>query len=577
MSQWSNRMQTPNEPHPTAKGHTMTAPLDHARGNHPDTTYFNGPILTMDGPTPSYAEALTTSGGRIAFVGPLAQARERHPRAELRDLGGTALLPGFIDAHSHLSFAFELAGQANVGAPPVGPCSDIPAVLATLAEFRESHAVPEGGWIIGHGYDQETLAENRHITKEDLDAHFPHHLVMLVHVSSHGAVLNSAALAWAGVGASTDAPEGGIIARIPGTAEPAGLLMETAYIFLVADKMPRPDQEERLLRLDAAQQMYASNGYTHAQDGFATAADLDFYQTAAARRLLYLDVAALGSFLDAKHWLGNSRYPLGTYTRGFKIAGMKILQDGSPQGRTAYMRDPYLLGGPDGQQGWHGEPTSPFEQFAAVVKTGVDAGAQIFVHANGDAAIDDVVKAVDLTGTTAADDRRTVVIHSQFQRPDHLPDYVRLGITPSYFTNHAYFWGDVHITNVGYDKAAFISPLKSAALHGLVASNHTDFAVTPLDPFFVLWSSMARTTRSGVVLGPQERLTAYQALQAITTGPAHQMFEENRKGRLAPGLLADLVIVSADPTTVPVDAVRDLTVVETIKEGVTVFLAAERP
>jgi len=558
----------------------MSAPETPER--HRDQTFINGSILTMDGPTPSYAEAVTICGGKIVFVGAAADARDRFPQAELRDLEGAALLPGFIDAHSHLSFAFELAGQVNVAAPPAGRCTDIPSILAALNDFRASRNVPEDAWIIGYGYDQETLAEDRHITKADLDAQFPNHRVMLVHVSSHGAVLNSAALAWAGVDSSTPTPDGGIISRMPGTQEPAGLLMETAYIHLVASRMPRPAQAERLQLLDAAQQMYASNGYTHAQDGFATAADLDFYQAAVEAGLFYLDVAALGSFLEAGSWVGNPRYRVNSYaggptSGGFKIAGMKILHDGSPQGRTAYLREPYLHGGPDGQSPWRGEPTIPFAELAATVQQGIDAGLQVFTHANGDAAIDDVIRALDLTGITTADDRRPVVIHSQFQRPDHLGEYARLGISPSYFTNHAYFWGDVHIHNVGYERAAFISPMKSALGHGLTVSNHTDFPVTALDPFFVLWSAMSRTTRSGVVLGPEERIDAYTALASMTTGPAYQMFEEGRKGRIAEGLLADFVIVSADPLQVDTDKITGLRVLETIKEGVTVFKAPEAP
>lgn len=529
----------------------------------------------MDGPVPSYAEAVTICAGKIVFVGTAAHAHELHPHAKVRDLQGATLLPGFIDAHSHLSFAFELAGQVNVGAPPVGTCRDIASIVATLKDFRASRNVSEGGWIIGYGYDQETLAEGRHITKDDLDAQFPNHLVMLIHVSSHGAVLNSAALAWAGIDATTPTPDGGIISRVPGTQEPAGLLMETAYIHHVVNRLPRPAEPERLQLLAGAQQMYASNGYTHAQDGFATVSDLDFYQTAAKEGLLYLDVAALGSFLEAKNWLGNPLYPLNSYSGGFKIAGMKILNDGSPQGRTAYMRDPYLQGGPDGQSPWRGEPTMPFEQLAAVVQAGISAGVQVFTHANGDAAIDDFIRALETTGITSGDDRRTVVIHSQFQRPEHLEKYVTLGISPSYFTNHAFFWGDVHVGNVGHERASFISPIKSALGHGLTVSNHTDFPVTALNPFFVMWSAMSRTTRSGVTLGPEERIDAYTALAAITTGAAYQMFEEQRKGRIALGLLADFVILSADPLLMETDKITELTVLETIKEGVTVFKATQ--
>lgn len=541
---------------------------------HPKQTFNNGRILTMDGPVPGYVEAVTISGGKIVFIGTAADAAKNHPDATVRDLDGATLLPGFIDAHSHLSMAFELAGQVNVGAPPVGDCRDIPSILAALQRFKDERNIGAGEWIIGYGYDQETLTENRHITAADLDHHFVENKVMLVHVSSHGAVLNTAALRWAGVDASTPTPEGGIISRDQANGEPTGLLMETAYMSLVTNKMPRPDPVTKLGTLDSALQMYTANGYTHVQDGFAGVADLDFYQTAAAQGLLYVDVAALGSFMEAESWVGNARYPLGSYSDHFKIAGMKILQDGSPQGRTAYMSEPYLHGGPDGQTPWRGEATMPFERFAGIVQQAVDAGVQVFVHANGDAAIDDVVRAVDRTGTTAADDRRTVVIHSQFQRPDHLGDYARLGMTPSYFTNHTFFWGDVHAANVGYPKASFISPLASAARRGLVASNHTDFGVTPLNPFFVLSTAMARTTRSGMVLGPEERVDAYAALQAITTAAAYQMFEEDRKGRIATGLLADFVIVSADPTQLTAEEIKELRVLETIKEGVTVYAAA---
>lgn len=201
-----------------------------------------------------------------------------------------------------------------------------------------------------------------------------------------------------------------------------------------------------------------------------------------------------------------------------------------------------------------------------------DAGLQVFIHANGDAAIDDAITAVESAGISAKDDRRTVVIHSQFQRPDQLNKYLELGMSPSYFTNHTYFWGDVHIKNIGREKAYFISPVKSAKKAGLIYSNHTDFNVTPLDPFFVMWSAMTRVSKNGEVVGPDEKVDAYTALQGMTTGPAWQLFEENRKGMIKEGLLADLVILSANPLKTEVSTLRDLKVLETIKEGNTVFI-----
>lgn len=543
------------------------------RGNHPDTIFVNGRILTMDGDRPSYVEAVAIRRGLIAFVGDQSDAQARFPDAELRDLDGRALLPGFVDAHSHLVAGFDLVDQVNVASPPVGTVRSIGDVLDALERFRADRQVPAGGWIIGWGYDQDELAERRHITAADLDERFPDHKIVLVLASKHGAVLGSKALGAVGVDSSTPTPAGGVIARIGDTNEPAGLLMETAYLHFVTDKLPRPDLDQRLDMLDAVQQLYASQGYTHAQDGFTIREDLDFFVRAASEGRLYLDVVALGSFLEADSWIGNPAYPTDEYADGFRIAGMKVIHDGSPQGKTAYVSEPYLTGGPSGQADWVGEPTFTYEVLAAKVAQAFEAGVQVFTHTNGDAAIDDLIKAVRAAGGAAADDRRPIAIHSQFQRPDHLDDYVELGIMPSYFTNHVYFWGDVHTANIGADKAAFISPMRAAIDKGIVVSNHTDFSVTPLDPFLVLWSSMARMTRTGVTLGEDQRVDAYAALQALTTGAAHQVFEEHRKGRIAEGLVADFVVLSADPLVVPLDDLRAIEVLETIKEGVTIYPA----
>lgn len=540
-----------------------------------DTLYINGDILTMDGDAPQYVAALAVQGNTIQVLGsrPEIEARQG-PDTKVIDLDGKTLLPGFIDAHGHFMFALNMVNQVNVASPPVGEVFDVDSLLEQLAAFQQARNITDGGWIIGWGYDQAALAEQRHLTKLDLDARFPKHKVLLIHVSGHGAVLNSSALAWANIDASTPTPEGGIIARLPDSDEPAGLLMETAYLPVFAN-LPKASAAEQLTLMDAAQQMYASQGYTHAQEGFSHLADADFLMKAAAQKRVYLDIASLLSFTELDTWLNNAKYPLGTYQDGVKLQGMKITQDGSPQGKTAFMSTPYLTGGPNDEASWRGETTQPEADFANLVKTAADNKVQIFIHANGDATIDQAIQAVRTSGLTANDDARTVVIHSQFQRPEQLADYVALGITPSYFTNHAYFWGDVHIENTGLKQASFISPMKSAKANGLVVSNHTDFNVTPLNPLFVMWSAMARETRSGVILGETERVDAYTALQALTTGPAYQLFEEERKGKLKAGLLADFVILDNNPLKVSLAEVRDIKVLETIKEGRTVYPKVE--
>lgn len=524
----------------------------------------------MDGPEPVYAEAVVEQDGIIAFVGTKSEAISAYPDADRRDLDGQTLLPGFLDPHGHFMFALNMVNQVNVANPPVGPTTDIPSTIAALQAFQQERNIQPGEWIVGWGYDQEGLAEGRHMTKADLDAAFPDNKVMIIHVSGHGAVLNSVALDWAGVDANTETPAGGIIARMDGSEEPAGLLMETAYL-PVFENLPKPSEAELLDLMDEAQMMYASEGYTHAQEGFTHLKDLAFLQKAAAEGRIFLDIVSLPGFTEAAEFVGNPDYVFGEYDNGLKLQGIKFTQDGSPQGKTAYVTHPYLTGGPGGEADWRGETTQPQADFEAQVKMAFDAGLQVFVHSNGDATIDEAIAAVRKAGVTAADDRRTIIIHSQFQRPDHLDDYVELGMNPSYFTNHTFFWGDVHIKNIGLEAASFISPVMSAKAKGLTYSNHTDFNVTPLDPMFVMWSARARVTRSGKILGADERADAYTALQGLTTGPAWQIFEEDEKGMIRTGLKADFVILSQDPMTTDTARVRDIEVFETIKGGKVIY------
>jgi predicted amidohydrolase YtcJ len=540
-----------------------------------DVIYHGGTILTMDGDSPTYAEAVAVKDGKVLYVGSMAEAvRRKGDATQVRDLAGKALLPGFIDAHSHFMFAINMVNQVNVASPPVGPAKDIPSTITAIKAYQAKAKVPVGGWIVGWGYDSEGLAEGRHITKKDLDPHFPDHKVMLIHVSGHGAVLNTNALAFAGIDANTKTPPGGIINRLPGSNEPAGLIMETAYLPLM-EHLPQPSEDELLERMKPAQMMYARGGYTHAQEGFTSIRDLDFLLKMAAKGKIFLEIAALPGFVEMPRWINNPRYKFGEYHSGLKLQGVKFAQDGSPQGKTAYVRTPYLTGGPSGQPNWRGETTQPNEEFVRQLKIAFDAGLQVFVHANGDATIDQVIEAVEKAGITAANNRRTVVVHSQFQRPDQLDQYVRLGMSPSYFTNHTFFWGDVHVKNIGPERAAFISPVKAAKAKGLVFSNHTDFNVTPLDPLFVIWTAMARQSRSGQTIGPDQRVDAYTALQGLTTGAAWQLFEENRKGKIKEGLLADFVILSADPVKTDIAHIRDIKVLETIKKSKTIFTAGE--
>ena len=535
-----------------------------------DTTiYRGGPIITMDGDAPQTVEAVVARDGRIAFAGSEKQARKAAGKDPVvRDLKGATLLPGFIDAHSHFTVATMSAGGLDLRETGGAPISDIAGVSAAIREYVARASGP-GGWITVWQFDQENLAEKRYITRAELDAIAPDRPLVVLHVSLHGAVANSAALKAAGIDEVTPVPPGGMILR-DDAGRLNGVLLEKAMFLLLA-KMPQPTAEQRLAALDAAQNAYFAEGYTHAQDGATQPPDLAFLTSPQARERLKIDLALLPFSPGLDALLAKPDLKFGSYQDHVKLQGIKFVLDGSVQARTGYFTRDYKRGSPAGHHPWHGEPVLSETDFVAQAKKVHDRGWQLFVHANGDAAIDMAIRGFDALGIKAADDRRPIVIHSQFQRRDQLAAYKRIGVGPAYFSNHAWYWADVHRTNFPAEVVDFISPFASARAAGLTPSNHSDYSVTPLDTRFMLWTAMARVSPTGVVSGPDERVGAYEALQALTTGPAWQIFEEDRKGRIKAGLLADFVILDRNPLTTPVTDIKAIKVLETIKDGRSVW------
>ncbi len=538
-----------------------------------DIIYTGGDIVTVNRRQPM-AEAVAVRDGRIAAVGSrVAVMEHRGVGTTVVDLGGKALVPGFIDPHSHFASAMEVAEQANCASPPVGPVRDIPGLVAALKALQKTRGIKPGEPIVGYGYDRASLAEGRELTRDDLDPAFPDNPVIVGHVSMHGAVLNSAAMRKFGISAATATPPGGIIARKPGSNEPAGLVMEAAYLPVFAALSAKASPERELARLRAGQMIYAAAGITTAQEGATHIEQLEVLRRGAARGALFLDVVALPFITDLDRVLGqNPPGSFGAYRGRLKLGGVKIVSDGSPQAKTAYFTTPYLTGGPNGEPNWRGEPSFPPEVVSAMVKRCYDLKLPTFIHANGDAAIDMILKAHELAaaGDPAAD-RRTVAIHSQFVRPDQLDRYVAYRIIPSFFTEHTYFFSAAHLVNRGRAQTFFLSPMKTAMARGLHPTNHTDFPVVPIDQMMVLWTAVTRKSRTGEVIGPGERVTPLEALEAITIHAAYQYREEATKGSIEPGKLADLVILDRNPLSVDPDAIQDIRVVETIKEGRTIY------
>lgn len=419
-----------------------------------DAIYFGGDIITVNDAQPT-AEAVAVKDGRILAVGTLDDLNDanRGRSTRLVDLQGKTLLPGFIDPHSHFINGMAMEDQANVTAPPVGPASTAGEIVTELQRFAQAKGKKPGDMILGYGYDDNMLPGDHPLTRDDLDPAFPDNPVIVLHVSTHGAVLNSAALQMFGISAATPTPPGGVIARKPGTQEPTGLLMETAWI-PIHEKLPAAPQDQEAKQIKYAQDLYAAAGVTTAQDGASMAPQVAVLQRAAERGDLFIDVISYAFVGDLAAVLkDHPPATFGRYANHLKLGGCKILADGSPQGKTAFFTTPYLTGGPGGETDWRGEPTFPQDMLNGMFKTCYDNGLQVIAHANGDAGIDALLQGHQSAARDSLNkDRRTVVIHSQFVRNDQLQKYVDYGMIPSFFTEHTFFFGEAHVKNRGLEQ-----------------------------------------------------------------------------------------------------------------------------
>ncbi len=545
------------------------------RAQAADTIYTGGDIVTVNDRQPA-AEALAVKDGRILAVGARNMIERDHKDASTRvvDLEGRTLLPGFIDAHSHYFSSLTVANQVNVYAPPAGPGKDPVSIVAELVKFRDKNKIPKGEVIQAYGYDENVMPNGAGLTRADLDVEFPDNPVLVGHVSMHGAVLNSAAMRKWNITAETKTPPGGIIVRKPGSNEPAGLLMETAYLPIFAS-LPKPTREQEIDWSRAGQMLYARAGITTAHEGATHADDLEVMKRVTSAGGNIIDIVAYPFITDLDKVLAaNPVTGWGKYVNRLKIGGVKITIDGSPQGKTAFFTKPYLNGGPGGEKNWRGELTFPEETVQHMVKRVYDVGVPLNLHANGDAAIDVFLRAHELAAAgNLTRDRRVTLIHAQFIRSDQIDKVVRYKVTPSFYTLHTFYFAEAHIANRGREQASFMSPMRAAIDKALRPTNHTDFVVAPLDQMFMMWSAVNRVSRGGEVIGADQRVGALEALKAMTINVAYQYGEEAVKGSLEAGKVADLVILDRNPLEVDAMRIKDIKVLETIKEGKRIYRA----
>ncbi len=535
-----------------------------------DTIFVGDNIVTMEPGRPE-VEAVAVRGETIVAAGARDEVLAlRGDATRIVELGERALLPGFIDAHGHFLAVGMTLDALSLHPPPVGDVSDIDDILRKIRAWIADRGIPPGEMVSGGGYDDSLLAENRHPTRFDLDRASTEHPIVLTHVSGHLRTANSVALRAAGVTADTPDPPGGHIRRVGDTGEPDGVLEETAGALVGGGWLFRPtDDLEGLAR--RAVGVYTSYGTTTIQDG-ATGVEMARALSAAAEREPFAaDIAVFPRFRTMADAEG-ATYDA-DYRGGFRIAGVKFSLDGSPQGRTAWVTEPYHEGPPGAPGDYRAYGTLDPALYRAGAAHLIGRGVPIIVHANGDAAIDLMLDGVDaaVAPLDPRPDHRAVIIHAQLMRADQLDRAAALGVVPSFFSAHSFFWGDWHRRSFGEARGNAVSPVRWAIERGVRFTVHNDAPVVPPDIMRLVSITVNRRTRSGHVLGPEQRATVREALHAVTLGAAYQYFEEDVKGSIAPGKQADLVVLDRNPLTADPAQLEYIRVAETFSRGRSVY------
>ena len=551
----------------TAIAAGCTAP---GRGIAPDTIWVNGTVVTMEGER--VVQAVAVLGDLIVAVGSDAAVRGlAGPETRVVDLDGRTMTPGFYAAHDHFPGSGRVAvTQVDLNSPPIGGIENMDQLVAALRARAEE--LPEGQWVSGRGYDDTLLAEQRHPTRADLDKASTTHPIYISHTSGHLGVANSLALELAGVTRDTPDPPGGVVRKDPDTGEPDGVFEESGG--MVSRLIPPPTPEQTMEAYRWAVEDYVEDGVTTAVIAGGGRGSLAGLQRARDAGILTFRIITMMS----RGAPGQpSAAEAGGMVSGFgdeylKLGAIKIVQDGSNQGYTGYFTEPYHTPF-KGDADYRGYPRRRREDLTTMVKELHETGYQIAIHANGDAAIDDVLHAFrEAQLAFPREDARHRIEHCQMVRQDQLDAIAELNLSPSFFVGHVYYWGDRHRDIfMGPKRAAGISALRSSIDRGIRFTVHDDTPVTPVNPLQLVWVGVNRLTKTDQVLGPDERITPLEALRTVTIDAAWQNFEEDIKGSIAPGKLADLVILDGNPLTVDPTAIRDIQVQETIVGGKTVY------
>lgn len=530
----------------------------------------NANVLTMDQQN-TKAGSVAVKDNRIIGIWPELEPPgdevELAENAEIIDLQGDTLIPGFIDTHNHILWYAMRQEMVNCSTPPNKSISDI---LHGLSEkVRE---MKPGDWVQGYGYDDTLLMEHRHPTREDLDQVSTEHPVYITHISSHFAVANSKALELAGLTKDVQDPQGGRFGRFK-DGELNGVLYEPAAMAPVQAVIPEKTKEEKMKLLGEVAKEYVGVGITTNTD--AAVSDLESFD-------VHIGVAneklnPMRTQLMVMHDLMHKDAPFGAYDAAqldqelssrshglVRLDSAKMFQDGSIQGLTGALREPYY-----NNADVRGDLIHNQEDFQEEVLDLHQRGFRIATHGNGDRAIGSILDAYEYAlKKHPREDHRHRIEHVQTGQPEDLEKMHRLGVAGSFFINHVYYWGDRHEQIfLGPDRARRISPLREAIDQELLFTLHSDCPVTKISPLFSVWAAVTRQTREGKILGPEQRIDVITALKSMTIYGAELIFREDDLGSIETGKLADFAVLSEDPTAVDPDRIKDIEVKATYIDG----------
>ena len=532
--------------------------------------YSGGSIFTMDPQLPR-AEAVFVEEGVIKAVGNMADVKNLVD-ADTRkiDLGGGFLVPGLIESHNHLSYFSLLAEQCYLGG---GACKTVDDAVEKLKAHGRGLAAGEP--ILGYCFDDTYTPELRSLTTVDLDRVSTEVPVLVTHMSGHGGYVNMRALELFGITKSTENPKGGWIDR-DASGKPTGKLEENAWFELAAKKTPLPTDAGRIQTLlKKGIKIFNEYGITAVHDaavgiGGNGASVIEAYQALGKNGELNLRAFISWMMAADPDYRPEQIDGVGMGARKVVVGGVKLFVDGSIQINTAALRAPYK-----NKPNFKGEMVMTQGEIEAEILKYHQRGEHISVHANGDAAIEAVITAVEKAQQIHhRADTRHMLIHCQMAQPDHIQRMKSTGMIPSFFGMHINYYGDRH-ANVflGQERAARLDPCGDADRAGLDFTLHTDSPVMPPWVMESMGTAVTRKTQNGLVLGEDQRISPLKALAAYTTMAAKCSYSENQRGSIGVGKLADFTLLSQDITQCDPEAIQNTQVLKTIVDDRTVFEA----